>query len=77
MSLIYVLYGEIDTDLRVGQIVAQGEKIGTMQLAPNKYTLMVHIEVFIGGFGSWSEDNGYRVDPTFVLDFPTWRSLYE
>ena len=68
----YALYGEITTQLRVGDAVNQGDEIGKMLLS-SRETLMLHLEIFVGGYGSYSRDNVYRIDPTYAYDLPDWR----
>ena len=68
-----VLYAEIDHNLKIGDKVKQGQVIGQMKKGPNYGTLMLHLEVFIGGYGGWSEHNQYREDPTYIYYLPNWR----
>ena len=65
----YALYGEISTDLRIGSTVTQGQCIGQMKLSSHN-TLMLHLEIFSGGYGRYSRDNPYRVDPTYTYYLP-------
>lgn len=71
----YALYGEISTELRIGDTVQQGEQIGKMMLSTDN-TLMLHLEIFVGGFGSYSREHPYRVDPTYAYSLPDWRLDY-
>ncbi len=66
------LYGEISTNLKIGDTVAQGQHIGTMKVSWDN-TLMLHLEIFEGGYGSYSRNNPYRVDPTYTYSLPDWR----
>lgn len=73
----YALYGEISTNLNVGDTVKQGQNIGMMKLTdiqPNG-SLMLHLEilkgdypydVFLGGSGRVN----YQTDPTYVYNLP-------
>ncbi len=68
----YALYGEISTNLEVGDVVSQGQEIGCMEKT-NGGTLMLHLEIFVGGYGYYYRDNPYRIDPTYVYFLPDWR----
>ena len=68
----YALYGEISTNLRVGDTVKQGQIIGKMKLSTDD-TLMLHLEIFKGGYDDYARDHPYRVDPTYTYELPDWR----
>ena len=68
----YALYGEISTNLRVGDTVKQGQIIGQMKLSTDD-TLMLHLEIFVGGYDDYSREHPYRVDPTYTYGLPDWR----
>ena len=59
------LYGEISTDYRVGDKVLHGQDLGTMAISWDN-TLMLHLEIFKGGYGAYSRENPYRIDPTYT-----------
>ncbi len=67
----YALYGEISTGLRKGDKVSQGDNIGVMAISWDS-TLMLHLEIFEGGYGGYSRNNPFRVDPTYTYDLPNW-----
>ena len=69
----YVLYGEISTELTVGDIVSQGQVIGKMKLSTEN-TLMLHLEIFYNGYGGYARVNPYRINPTYATALPDWRS---
>ncbi len=66
---VYVLYGEISSSLQVGDVVERGELVGSMARS-NAGTLMLHLEVFVGEFGSYSRNHECRVNPTFTYSLP-------
>ena len=70
----FALYGEIATELRVGDKVTQGQILGSMTISEQN-TLMLHLEILIdypasSGFLGGIARQQYQIDPTYVYDFP-------
>ncbi len=70
----FALYGEISTELRVGDNVTQGQLLGPMKISIQN-TLMLHLEILKGSypegiFLGGSDRQQYQIDPTYVYDYP-------
>ena len=63
------LYGEISSDLRKGDTVTQGQYVGIMKRSQEN-TLMLHLEIFVGGYGNYTKAAKYRVNPTYAYSLP-------
>ena len=70
----FALYGEISTELRVGDTVTQGQLLGLMTISEQD-TLMLHLEILMGDYPEGEFLGGiarqqYQIDPTYVYDYP-------